>query len=122
MTNIYIATPVTSGFPIIGTMINIANKLKASRTAVHKAYVLSSVCKGHKVTLHGFTEPKSLMDNKSKAFKLREAINLLRKARLIIDEQNKIITEQLSDYASIGIIEDIDRYFNLIGANNGTDN
>lgn len=117
MTNIYIAKPVTSGhFSIIGTMINIASKLQVTRTAVHKAFVLNGRCKHHTIELYGFTEPKSLMDNKSKAFKLREAINLLRRAIVIIDNQNEIICNQLNDYSSVGIVEDIDRYFNLIGA------
>lgn len=123
MTQIYIAKPIASGsFPIIGTMINIANKLEVTRSAVHKAYCFGTMCKNHKIEFHSFKDSKSIMDTKSKAFKLRESISLLRRCRLIIDDQNKIITEQINEHASIGIVEDIDRYFNLIGVDFGTDN
>jgi len=102
--NIYSANKGDSK-PIVGSLLSIANTIRVSRQAVHKAYKNNKDCKGYNISFLLSTTYKKL----SQREKLSEAVNLLKRSRIIIDEHNEQLAES-GEYSNIGIIEDIDRF------------
>jgi len=94
---------------LVGTMSDIARELKVSRQAIHKAYKHVTKCKGYAIVFYVDIKTTS---KKSVRARLTESIDLLKRARLIIEEENEDLSNR-GEYSNIGIIEDIDRFLKI---------
>ena len=98
---------VTNKIIATGTFTEISKTLHVSKQAVERAFKSKALCQKCRIEYYrNDIKEKKL----SRRQQLIYAIKLLKRARLIIDEQNKTICEQLNEYSSIGIVEDIDRF------------
>lgn len=91
---------------LTGTASELAKALSVSRQAIYKAVETNGQCNDY--TIH-FSHNKQKTKRKRIRANLNESIELLKKARLIIDERNEIISNH-GKYTNIGIIEDINRF------------
>lgn len=99
---------ITNEIVATGSTSEIAKKLFVTRQSVNKAYKNNGLCQKCKI-VYLINDIKKRKQSRRQQF--IDAIKLLKRARVIIDDQNKIICEQLNEYSSIGIIEDIDIFF-----------
>lgn len=99
---------ITNEIVATGSTSEIAKKLFVTRQSVNKAYKNNRLCQKCKI-VYLINDIKKRKQSRRQQF--IDAIKLLKRARVIIDDQNKIICEQLNEYSSIGIIEDIDIFF-----------
>jgi len=90
---------------IVGSISEISIKLNVSRQAVNQAKEKGLTCKGYSIS---FAYKKQRI-KKTKIERYRDAINLLKRCRLIIDEEN-IAASNRGEYSNIGILEDIDNF------------
>lgn len=89
-------------------MAELANFIGVSRQSVHKAYKNKGQTKGYKISFYKTDKYAKY----TQADKFRFAIDLLGRARIIIDENNKKLSEQ-GQYSNINIIKDIDFFMEL---------
>ena len=101
---IYKATK--SGSIITGSVQQIATALSVSRAAVNYAKIHKTKCKGYTIEYDTTVVPQK---RKSTRRQLSIAIELLKRSRLIIDDENKDANDR-NEYGNIGIVEDIDRF------------
>jgi len=93
-----------------GTASELAKRLSVSRQAIYKAVNTGNSCNNYTIK---FSHHKQKAKNKSTRSKLSESIELLKRARLIIDEENSLKSIR-GEYANIGMVEDIDRFIKEI--------
>ena len=88
-----------------GSMRKLAKDIGVSATYISKCYSNNIVCKGFNILFSVNYPHKVKLTQKEK---LQTLINTLERAKLIIDEQNKFLTDN-GEYGNINIILDIDR-------------
>ena len=88
-----------------GSMRKIAKDIGVSATYVSKCYSNNTICKEFEILFCVNYPCKTKLTQKEK---LHTLINTLERAKLIIDEQNRLLSEH-NEYCSINIISDIDR-------------
>ena len=99
-----------------GTIKDLSNRIGVSRQYLFKCFKNNVDCRGYKIELAYTTVNHRKLSAKEN---LRFALKLLQRCRIIIDEENEFLCNH-GEYANIGIIEDIDRFFNEIGFKNET--
>ena len=87
-------------------MTNIAKDIGVSRQALYNAYNKDKKVNGYEIV---FVGDKAKPIRLTKQQYIDQSRELLRRARLIIADQNDFIVNN-GEYASIGIVEDIDRF------------
>jgi len=91
---------------IIGTQSYISRKLNVSRQFVNKSVKNNTLCIGYSIQFYINSKPKIKLTTKER---LSISLSLLKRARLIIDENNEKLSNN-NEYANINIISDIDRF------------
>ena len=104
MIKTYIAT--NGSDTIKGTALELATKLKVSKQSIYKAYTRDSSCVGYKIFLWGNKKP---FKRKTKAELIRDSIDIIKRARMIIDENNEKLSTN-NEYSNVSIIREIDSY------------
>ncbi len=93
-----------------GTLKELSAELKVSRQYLHRCIAEKKLCKGYSVEVMFSIRPKPKL---TKRKKLQNAIALLKRAKLIINENNVELNNK-NEYANIGIVEDIERFLKEI--------
>ena len=88
-----------------GSMRKIAKDIGVSASYVSRCYSEDKVCKGFEILFSVNYPHKAKLTQKEK---LHMLINTLSRAKNIIDEQNKFLSEN-NEYGNINIINDINR-------------
>ena len=91
-----------------GSMRKIAKDIGVSANAISKAYNNDKPCKGFDILFCvNYKQNKRLTQKE----KLHKTIEVLKRARIIIDEQNSFLCEN-NEYPNINILNEIDRCLN----------
>jgi len=93
---------------IVGTFTHIAKELQLTKQYVNRCFLDDRLCKGYHIT---FYENDKNIKTIGKRKILKESIELLKRAKLIIEQSNGIICE--NGDSSINIKIDIDRFLNI---------
>lgn len=89
-----------------GTLKELSTELKVSRQYLHRCITKEKLCKGYSVEVMFSIKPRPKL---TKRKKLQNAIALLKRAKLIINEHNVELNNN-DEYANINIISDIERF------------
>ena len=98
--------PMPDPQPLVGTTKFLADQFKVSRQYLHRMVKDHGTVKGYVVQYSHTTVPKK---HQSVRNRLQEATELLKRARLIIDEENSNMADR-GEYSNVGIVDDIDRF------------
>ena len=88
-----------------GSMRKIAKDIGCSPAYVSRCYLDNKPCKGYDILFSVNYPYKVKLTQKEK---LHTLINTLKRAKIIIDDNNKFLTDN-GEYANINILNDIDR-------------